>query len=94
MTEFQEVLLLHTLNSDGGKGLAAGIRGHVLEELGPGEWLLEFTIPDDQLEGGVRIETCLARGGDFARLSPGRVAEPVVEMPAPISPQRGQPREN
>lgn len=73
MSDFQEILLQCSLTSDEGTVLPAGIRGHILEDLGPEECLLEFSLFDGKLEGDVRIETCLATYKDFVSVSPGRV---------------------
>ena len=59
------VLLFHDVTTDDGTNLLEGAQGVLVEPFG-GQFIVEFAIPDDSLEGGNRFETAVLSAEDFA----------------------------
>lgn len=66
LSYYMEIVLLRAKLSDGGLLLEVGTRGHIVEHLALDECILEFSVPDNLLEGGIRVETCLACRDNWA----------------------------
>lgn len=77
---YDDIVLVRDLRSDSGAHLPCGTSGHVVEILGPGEFILEFRVPDPSVVGD-RIETALAHPSDVLTVEPHR-PYPVAKRPS------------
>jgi len=62
---------------------ALGTPGIVVEQLGPGVWLVEVRVPDESLEGNAWYETLEVAEHEFAReSSPQGCPGPGPDLPS------------